>query len=118
MKYLYWIATGLLCALMLWSASMYLLQYDMVTGFFKSLGFPTWIIYPLAVFKIVGVIMIIWRGNRWLTEWAYAGFFFDMLLAMGAHIALKDGGYTFAVIGLLLLFASYFTGNLVRKWMR
>ncbi|GAK98560.1 hypothetical protein JCM19314_2591 [Nonlabens ulvanivorans] len=41
-----------------------------------------------------------------------------MLLAMGAHLALKDGGHTFALIGLLLLFSSYFTGNLVRKWVR
>ncbi|MGJ8683935.1 MAG: DoxX family protein [Nonlabens sp.] len=116
MKYLYWVATGLLCALMLWSASMYLMQYETVTGFFETFGFPTWIIYPLAFLKIAGVAMILWRGNRWLTEWAYAGFFFDMILALGAHLDAMDGGYIFTIAGIVLLFISYFTGNKVRKW--
>ncbi len=117
MKYIYWISTGLFCALMLWSATMYFTQYSMVTGFFEILGFPVWIVYPLATLKVIGVAMILWRGNRWLTEWAYAGIFFDMILAMGAHIDHMDGGYILPIVGIVFLFISYFTGNTVRKWM-
>lgn len=116
MKYIYWLSTVLLCALMLWSATMYFTQYAMVVGFFKSLGFPVWIIYPLASLKIAGVLTILWRGNRWLTEWAYAGFFFDMTLALTAHIIAGDGGYLFSGAGILLLLTSYLTGSKVRKW--
>lgn len=116
MKYIYWITTCLFCALMLWSATMYLTQYEMVVGFFEALNFPVWIIYPLAILKILGVVMVLWRCNRWLTEWAYAGIFFDMLLAMGAHMDANDGGYIMPIAGAILLLISYFTGNKIRKW--
>lgn len=115
LKYTYWITTALICMLMLYSAGMYFLNYDMVSGFFKVLNFPTWIIYPLATLKVCGAAMILWRKNKWLMEWAYAGFFFDFLLAAGAHYFNPDDtGWIMPFIAAVILLASYFTGMYVR----
>ncbi len=107
-KIIYWIATGLLSALMLFSASMYFLQYDMVSETFTKLGFPTYIIYPLAIAKILGLVAIWTRKSQMLKEWAYAGFFFDFLLAASAHINIGDGEHWAALVAMVLLFVSYY----------
>ena len=105
-KIIYWITTVMLCGIMLFSAIMYFTKYEMVKGFFEHLGHPTYIIYPLAVLKILGVIAILSRKVDWLKEWAYAGFFFDMALATAAHHFAGDG-LGLSVIGIVLLIISY-----------
>ncbi len=110
---IYWISTGLLSALMLFSASMYFLNYAMVSETFTTLGFPTYIIYPLAVAKILGLIAIWSRKSQMLKEWAYAGFFFDFVLAASAHISINDGAFMPAVVAIILLFTSYFSSKKV-----
>ncbi|WP_452225365.1 DoxX family protein [Lacinutrix chionoecetis] len=112
-KIIYWIATGLLCAMMLYSASMYFTKPEMVKGFFENFNYPAYLVYPLATLKILGVIMILWRKSSWLTEWAYAGFFFDVVLAFFAHYFAKDD-VTFTLFGLILILTSYFFGKTVR----
>ncbi|MEJ6792323.1 MAG: hypothetical protein QNK89_06250 [Lacinutrix sp.] len=42
---------------------MYVTKYDMVNHFFETLNYPTYIIYPLAVLKMLGVIMVLWRKS-------------------------------------------------------
>ena len=78
-KYIYWTVTGLLSALMLMSAGMYIFNNTMVTTTFIQLGYPSYIIYPLAILKILGIIAIITKKSKILKEWAYAGFFFDFV---------------------------------------
>lgn len=112
-KIVYWITTILLSAMMLYSASMYFMETDMIKQFFKTFNYPTYIVYPLAVLKILGVIMILWRKSDWLTEWAYAGFFFDVVLAFFAHYFAKDD-VIFTLVGLILILLSYFFGKVVR----
>ena len=90
-KIIYWIATAIMCLIFLFSASMYFMKYEMVSGFFEALGYPTYIIYPLAVAKVLGVIAVLYKKVRVLTEWAYAGFFFDAVLATAAHYAMGHG---------------------------
>ncbi len=102
-KIIYWVVTGLLCLMMLMSASMYLFKYDMVSSIFTKLGFPTFIVYPLAIAKILGVIAILTKKSKLLKEWAYAGFFFDFLLALAAHLNVQDGEYIPAIVALILL---------------
>jgi hypothetical protein len=106
-KVIYWISTGLLSALMLMSAGMYFFNNDMVSEIFTSLGFPTYIIYPLAVAKILGLIAIWTNKSKMLKEWAYAGFFFDFVLAATAHIMVSDGEYAGALVAIILLIVSY-----------
>lgn len=109
----YWIATLLLCALMLYSAQMYFFNVEMVKGYFTHLGYPSYIVIPLAIAKVLGAIMILWRKSDWLTEWAYAGFFFDTSLAFFAHYLQKESIYL-SLSGALLVLISYFLGKIVR----
>jgi DoxX-like family len=106
-KIIYWIATSIMLLLFAYSASMYLTKYEMVVGFFKHLGFPVWLIYPLAFAKIAGIIAVLVKRPVFLKELAYAGFFFDALLALTAHTIAKDGGYLFALIALIATIVSW-----------
>lgn len=109
----YWISTGIFCAIFLFSAFMYFSKYEMVAGFYSILGFPTWMIYPLAGLKILGVIAILTGLSPLLKEWAYAGFFFDSLAAFTSHQVAHDGQAGMAAIALLALIASrYFHGQI------
>ena len=115
-KIIYWISTGLLCALMLFSAGMYLFANDMAVQAFTSLGFPTYIIYPLAIAKILAVVAILSRKSAFLKEWAYAGIFFDVILAFTAHIVAQDGGWVMAFVGIVLVVVSrYFDGRVFKN---
>lgn len=105
-KIIFWIASILMCGLMLFSAHMYFTKYEMVEVFFKHLGYPTYIIYPLATAKILGCLAILTRKSKFLAEWAYAGFFFDMLLAASAHLHAKDDQHYMAITGIILLIVS------------
>lgn len=108
-KLIHWISTGLLSAMMLMSAGMYFFNYEEVAQIFTSLSFPTYIIYPLAIAKIVGIIVIWTRRSAALKEWAYAGFFFDFILAASAHFMINDGQHWGAIIAMVVMFVSYFT---------
>ena len=107
-KIIYWISTGLLSALMLFSASMYFLKTEEVKQVFETLGHPAHIVIPLAVAKLLGLVAILTRRSRMLMEWAYAGFCFDLILAAMAHLNANDGGHVPAMIGIVLLLVSYF----------
>ncbi|MFY0605518.1 MAG: DoxX family protein [Cyclobacteriaceae bacterium] len=107
-KIAYYVVTGLLSLMLLYSSiGMYLLQTDMVKGFFEALGFPTFIVIPLAIAKITGVVVLLTRFNDTIKEWAYAGFFFNFVLAAAAHINVGDGEAGGAIMALVLLAVSY-----------
>ncbi len=111
-KIIYWISTGLLTLLMLFSAYNYFFNYDLIEGFFVVLGYPTYIIYPLALAKILGLIAIWTRKSNLLKEWAYAGFFYDTVLAFTAHY-FHDGIALFATLGIILVIVSRLSEGMV-----
>lgn len=104
---IYYAATGLFSALIGMGVVMYFAQHEMVSEMFTSLGFPTWIIYPLAIAKTLGLVAIWTNKSKMLKEWAYAGFVFDLLLAISAHTMVGDGGQGGAIVALLLVVVSY-----------
>lgn len=111
LRILFWITTGIFCAIFLLSAGMYLFRYEMVVGAYESLGFPAWIIYPSAIAKILGVITILSNRSALLREWAYAGFFFDAALAFTAHYMVKDGNGGLAAIALVAVVLSRYLAS-------
>lgn len=113
-KILYWIATALVSLMFLGSATMYFVKNADVTLVFESLGFPTWIIYPLAICKIAAVVVILANKGGALKEWAYGGLFFNTTLAFFAHVMVGDGEEIGALIAMALLLSSYFLGKKVR----
>lgn len=98
---IYWAATGIMCLIFLFSSYNYFFNYEVMAGFYTHLGFPTWLIYPSAILKILGVIAILSRQSNLLKEWAYAGFFFDASLALAAHTIAEDGAGLFAIVALI-----------------
>lgn len=108
-KIMFYISTGFLTLLMLFSAGMYVFNNAEVATMFASFGYPTYIIYPYAVAKILGVIALWFVANKTIKEWAYAGFFFAFILAFFAHVMIGDGEQMGAVVAMVLLIASYVT---------
>ncbi|WP_420571640.1 DoxX family protein [Kordia sp.] len=106
-KIIYWIFTGLLCFLFFAGAMMYIFNYPRAEMFFNNLGFPTWIIYPLAFLKVAGAITVATKWNLFLKELAYAGFLFDAILALVAHVMVADGEYLFSGIALVFITISW-----------
>ena len=110
-KILYYIATGLLTALMLFSTYMYFFNHEEIATEFTKFGYPTYIIYPLAVAKLLG-LLVIWQSTyKTIKEWAYAGYFFNTVLAFFAHYMISDGKQMGALIFLVFVLASYYFGK-------
>ncbi len=106
-KIIYWASTTLLCLLFFAGAMMYVFNTPRAEGFFVSLGFPTWLIYPLATAKVLGVLAVLTRYSNFLKELAYAGFLYDALLALAAHLVVGDGEYGPAVVSIVLIAVSW-----------
>lgn len=111
---LYWIFTGLLSVLMLFSAAMYFFDYENVSIAMEGFGYPTYLIYPLACLKLSGIAVILIGKGTALKQWAYAGFFFNFVLAFFAHYMISDGEQAGALLALVLLLSSYFLGKTQR----
>lgn len=106
-KIIYYIATGLLTAVMLFSVSMYFFKHEMIKGAFESFGYPTYLIYPYAVLKLLGLVAVWTPSFKVIKEWAYAGFLYAFVLAFFAHYMVGDGQQGTAVIALVALVTSY-----------
>ena len=106
-KIVFYASTGLLTALMLFSVSMYLFNHEEIVKAFTSFGFPTYIIYPLAAAKISGLVALWFFQKKTIVEWAYAGFFFNFVLAFFAHYMIGDGEQMGALMALVLVVVSY-----------
>lgn len=97
--------------MMMLSAGMYFFNHATIVETFEALGYPTYIIYPLAILKLLAVFTILYKKFTTLLEWAYAGLFFNFTLAFFAHVSINDGEHFGALIAIILLFTSYFTGK-------
>jgi len=114
-KIIYWISTGLLSFLLLFSAGMYFFNTAEVSEVFIQLGYNARIVIPLAILKILGVTAILTNKSKLLKEWAYFGFLVDFLLAFEGHLSVNDGEQFPALIALVLLALSYSYGRLIHK---
>ena len=114
-KIIFYLATSLLTALILFSVSMYFFKYDDVSTLFASLGYQTYIIYPYAIAKLLGLFAIWNPSFKTIKEWAYSGFFFAFILAFFAHYMIGDGEQGGAIVALVLLIVSYIFHKRINK---
>jgi hypothetical protein len=117
-NYIYWISTALLSLLYFASASMYIVKGDYVRNAQAELGYSASHLVPLMiVVKILGPAAILWRFNAALSDFAYAGMFYHLVLSASAHLGVhKPKGSIPAAVGLILLAASFVTQNAVREF--
>src|ERR1700757_3837902 len=86
----YWIITVILSICIFPGGLFQAIQAKQVIEGFKPLGYPTYFISLIGIWKMLGVIAILIPGFKLLKEWAYAGIFFTMTGAVISHIASND----------------------------
>jgi uncharacterized membrane protein YphA (DoxX/SURF4 family) len=89
-KIFYWIATLWLALGMLSTGIVQLIKMDEDVAKILHLGYPTYLLTIIGVWKLLGVVAILIPKFPLLKEWAYAGFFFVMVGAIISHIAVGD----------------------------
>lgn len=85
-KIIYWISTIWLALGMVSTGIVQIIALEEETAFITALGYPTYFIQILGVWKILGVVAILVPRYPLIKEWAYAGFFFMMSGAVVSHL--------------------------------
>ncbi|WP_216896550.1 DoxX family protein [Nocardia alni] len=104
---LYWVATVCIAAELavggVWDVARIPYVRDLVT----HLGYPTYFLVLLGVWKIFGVVALLVPGWPAVKEWAYAGAFFVYTGAIASHLtahyALGEVGVLAAMTALTVL---------------
>jgi hypothetical protein len=103
-KIIYWIFTLWMSLGMVSTAIVQLIRNKDELANFTNLGYPSYLMTIIGVWKILGVIAILIPKFPLLKEWAYAGFFFAMSGAVISHCIVSDAfSKTFPAILLLVL---------------
>jgi hypothetical protein len=114
--YIYWISTALLSLLYLTSAYTYVAKRDWVRQALAGLGYPAYLVPIMIAVKILGVVAILSRFSVALSDLAYAGMFYHLLLSALAHLGVrKPSGTVPAAVGLTFLIVSFLTQNAARE---
>ena len=110
---LYWLSTAVLALLYAGGAVYYLTDADSARKAFTAVGYPGYLVPILGVAKLLGVLAVLSRVSVALSDLAYAGMFFHLLLAVSAHLNF-GGSYAPAAVGLVALAVSFWTQNAAR----
>jgi uncharacterized membrane protein YphA (DoxX/SURF4 family) len=92
----YWIFTVLAALLFAVPGAALLFHVPHFTGDMARLGYPVYFLTILGVWKLLGVIAILWPGLPRLKEWAYAGMIFDLTSAVISRTVM--GGDAFKIL--------------------
>ena len=87
----YWILTGLFSAFMIFSSiGGITLNEQAVAYLHDHMGYPLYFIQFISVAKILGAFAILLPLPARVKEWAYFGFFIDLVAAVYSFVALGD----------------------------
>jgi hypothetical protein len=86
----YWLTTGILGLDFLAGGVANLVRPPQLLSTMMHLGYPTYFLSILGVWKLLGGLALLAPGMPWLKEWAYAGVFFDLTSAALSHAASGD----------------------------
>jgi len=92
----FWIFTGLFCLEMGFTAYYMLFRLPEGAQAINRLGFPSYFRVELAWAKLLGVAALLAPVPARLKEWAYAGFAINLVSALVAHIAMREGAAALA----------------------
>lgn len=115
-KIIYSITTGLFSLWMLKNAYAYLTTEE-AKLLCLHFGLPDYLRIELAIFKIIGVLVLLIPIIGRLKEWAYAGFAITMISGFIAHLASGDPllSSLSALLALALLLTSYFSFHKLKR---
>lgn len=86
-KIIYWIATVWLSLGMASTGIVQLIKMDEEIAVMTNLGYPTYLLTLLGIWKLLGVAAVLLPRLPVLKECAYAGFFFAMSGALFSHLS-------------------------------
>jgi uncharacterized membrane protein YphA (DoxX/SURF4 family) len=113
-KIIYWVATGLISAAMLFSAFLYLSESDELMKSFASIGLPLYMVMLLGTAKLIGAVLLLAPVAVRFKEWAYAGFLFMFGGAVWIHAATATP-WVAPTLFLAVLLVSYVYWNKLRN---
>src|SRR6218665_2167605 len=102
-KIIYWIATVWLSLGMVSTGIVQLIKMKEEAEKMAQLGYPSYFLTIIGVWKILGVIAVLIPKFPLLKEWAYAGFFFAMSGAVISHAVRGDDAKEFFGPSLLII---------------
>lgn len=102
-KIIYWVATIWLSLGMVSTGIVQLIQMEEEVQKINTLGYPSYFLTIIGVWKILGVIAVLIPKFPLVKEWAYAGFFFLMSGAIFTHLAVADEAVEYFGPALLLV---------------
>ena len=95
-RFIYITSTAILVLEIVAGAFMDLAHSRLVVQEVRSIGYPTYVLYIVGVWKILAAGALLWRRLPRLREWAYAGVFFEMSGAVASHVLAGDTIVKFA----------------------
>ncbi|MEB2777675.1 DoxX family protein [Algoriphagus sp. D3-2-R+10] len=102
-KIIYWVATIWLSLGMVSTGIVQLIQLDEEVQKMNALGYPSYFLTIIGIWKLLGVIAVLVPKFPLVKEWAYAGFFFIMSGAIFTHLAVGDDAVEYFGPALLLV---------------
>ena len=111
-KIIYWVSTGIVAAVMLWSAYNFTFNPEMKDAF-AHLGLPNWFRIELTIAKLLGSIaLLLTIIPRKLKEFVYFGFCITLISASIAHLSSGDSiwleaGHSFFLVSLIVSYLYY-----------
>lgn len=102
-KIIYWVATIWLSLGMVSTGIVQFIQMEEEVQKMNTLGYPSYFLTIIGVWKILGVVAVLIPKFPLLKEWAYAGFFFLMSGAVYSHLSVGDHAIEFFGPSLLIL---------------
>lgn len=107
----YWIITGLFSAFMIFSSLGGIMLDEKAVAFLHDhLGYPLYFIRFISVAKVLGALAILLpMVPARVKEWAYFGFFIDLLCAVWSFIAVGDpvSGWALMFVFIAVLIVAY-----------
>ena len=118
---IYVTSTAILVLEILAGALMDLTHHPLVVRDVRSIGYPTYVLYIVGVWKLLAVGALLWPRLPRLREWAYAGVFFEMSGAVASHVLVGDPIGKFAAplaFTFLTLVSWWFQPDRGSPWIR
>jgi uncharacterized membrane protein len=92
----YWVTTALVAAELALGGVWDILQTPYVREIVEHLGYPTYLLVIMGVWKIPGAFALLVQNLPRLKEWAYAGAIVTYTTAVASHLAVGDGAEALA----------------------
>jgi hypothetical protein len=106
----YWVTTALLVSELLLGGIWDVLRVPQVLGLIHRLGYPSYFLVILGIWKLLGAVALTVPRFPRLKEWAYAGAFFDLTGAVSSQLA--SGWIDFGQ----LIYPTVMTGVALMSW--